>query len=88
MSIRREPRAIKGTDRHHPRTVLLLLGVSERTIMGIMGWSNTAMTRRYAHMVDPIRHETASRIDGLLWSVEAPDKLDDLGETEGRLSIE
>ena len=45
-----------------------MLGVSERTIMGLMGWSNPAMTRRYAHMVDPIRHETASRIDGLLWA--------------------
>lgn len=54
--------------RHTAATVLLLLGVSERTIMGIMGWSNPAMARRYAHMVDPIRHETASRIDGLLWS--------------------
>jgi integrase len=40
--------------RHTAATVLLLLGVSERTIMGVMGWSNTAMTYRYAHMVDPI----------------------------------
>jgi integrase len=53
--------------RHTAATVLLLLGINERTIMGIMGWSNPAMTRRYAHMVDPIRHATASRIDGLLW---------------------
>jgi len=60
--------------RHTAATVLLILGVSERTIMGLMGWSNPAMTRRYAHMVDPIRHETASRIDGLLWA--PPDETD------------
>lgn len=54
--------------RHTAATVLLLLGVSERTIMGVMGWSNTAMTHRYAHMVDPIRNDIARRLDGLLWA--------------------
>ncbi len=54
--------------RHTAATVLLLLGVSERTIMGIMGWSNSAMTHRYAHMIDPIRHEAARRVDDLSWS--------------------
>jgi hypothetical protein len=33
-----------------------------------MGWSNPAMTRRHADMIGPIRHETASRIDYLLWA--------------------
>lgn len=54
--------------RHTAATVLLLLGVSERTMMGIMGWSNSAMTHRYAHMVDPVRRDIARRIDGLLWA--------------------
>lgn len=54
--------------RHTAATVLLMLGVGERTIMGLTGRSNPAMTRRYAHMVDPVRHETASRIDALLWT--------------------
>ena len=54
--------------RHTAATVLLLLGVTERAMMGTMGWSNPAMARRYAHMVDPIRHDIAGRIDGLLWS--------------------
>ena len=48
--------------------MLLLLGVSERTIMGVMGWSNTVMAHRYAHVVDPIRNDVARRIDGLLWA--------------------
>ncbi|WP_331949053.1 tyrosine-type recombinase/integrase [Pengzhenrongella sp.] len=54
--------------RHTAATVLLLLGVSERAMMGIMGWSNPAMARRYAHMVDAIHHDIAGRVDGLLWS--------------------
>ena len=40
------------------------------------------MTRRYAHMVDPIRHETASRIDGLLW---APPGETDSGAEPGQI---
>jgi integrase len=56
--------------RHTAATVLLLLGVSERTMMGVMGWSNAAMTHRYAHLVDPIRRDIAKRIDSLLWSVD------------------
>lgn len=60
--------------------MLLLLGVSERTIMGIMGWSSTAMTQRCAHMVDPIRHETARRLDGLLWSQDTTAGASDIGE--------
>ncbi len=70
--------------RHTAATVLLMLGVSEQTIMGLMGWSNPAMTRRYAHMVDPIRHETARRIDGLLWApLEQTDAGAEPGQTEG-----
>ena len=46
----------------------MLLGVSERAMMGIMGWSNPAMARLYAHMIDAIHHDIADRIDGLLWS--------------------
>jgi hypothetical protein len=44
----------------------LLQEVSERTLMGIMGWSIPAMARRYAHMIDAIHHDVADRIDGLL----------------------
>jgi integrase len=53
--------------RHTAATVLLLLGVNERTMMGVMGWSNPAMAQRYAHMADPIRRDIAARVGGLLW---------------------
>ena len=49
-------------------TVLCALEVPERTVMGVMGWSSTSMAARYQHVTDPIWHEVASRVGGLLWS--------------------
>jgi integrase len=54
--------------RHTAATVLLLLGVHERTIMSILGWSTTAMVGRYAHVVAPIHSDVANRLDGIFWS--------------------
>lgn len=48
--------------------MLLILGVSERAVMGLMGWSTTAMAARYQHMVDTVRTNVAERVDGLIWS--------------------
>lgn len=53
--------------RHTAATVLLILGVSERAVMSIMGWSSTAMAARYQHMIDPIRKDIAKRVGGLIW---------------------
>jgi integrase len=58
--------------RHTAATVLLLLGVPERAVMGIMGWSSTGMTRRYQHVTDTIRQSVAEQIDGLLWDAGEP----------------
>jgi hypothetical protein len=49
-------------------TVLLVLGVPERSVMGIMGWSSTAMAARYQHVTDPIRRTVAAQVGGLLWA--------------------
>jgi integrase len=54
--------------RHTAATVLLALEVPERTVMGVMSWSSTSMAARYQHVTDPIRHEVANRVGGLLWS--------------------
>jgi integrase len=54
--------------RHTAATVLLVLGVPERTVMDVMGWSSTAMAARYQHVTDPIRREVAARVGGLLWA--------------------
>jgi integrase len=53
--------------RHTAATVLLLLGVPERAVMGIMGWSHSAMAVRYQHVSDPVRRDVANRVGGLLW---------------------
>lgn len=41
--------------RHTAATVLLILGVPERTVMEIMGWASTAMAKRYQHVTDAVR---------------------------------
>jgi integrase len=53
--------------RHTAATVLLLLGVDQRSMMSVMGWSNSAMTLRYAHMVQPVRQDIAGRLNEFLW---------------------
>ncbi|MFC0115998.1 tyrosine-type recombinase/integrase [Kibdelosporangium aridum] len=60
--------------RHTAATVLLLLGVAERTVMGIMGWSNTAMAARYQHITAAIRRDVAQRVGGLLWKPTKTDR--------------
>ncbi|MDC5697802.1 site-specific integrase [Intrasporangium calvum] len=63
--------------RHTAATILLLLGVSQPTMMTVMGWSNPAMAQRYAHVVDPIRRDVAARLDVLLWdAVQPPPELE------------
>lgn len=60
--------------RHTAATVLLVLGVPERTVMSIMGWSSTSMAAKYQHVTDAIRHDVAGRLDGLLWRAEPRDE--------------
>lgn len=52
--------------RHTAATVLLILGVSERAVMGLMGSSTTAMAARYQHMVDTVRTNVAEQVDGVI----------------------
>jgi integrase len=53
--------------RHTAATVLLILGVPERAVMGLMGWSTTAMAARYQHITGTIRGDVAERVGGLIW---------------------
>ncbi|GHI89422.1 hypothetical protein Sxan_67860 [Streptomyces xanthophaeus] len=62
--------------RHTAATVLLILGVPERAVMGLIGWSTTAMAARYQHMVDAVRTDVARQVDGLIWK-PAADRPDD-----------
>jgi integrase len=53
--------------RHTAATVLLLLGIPDRIVMGIMGWSSTAMAARYQHIIAAIRRDVATSVGRLLW---------------------
>jgi integrase len=53
--------------RHTAATVLLILGVPERAVMGLMGWSTTAMAARYQHVTGVVRDDVARRVGGLIW---------------------
>jgi integrase len=57
--------------RHTAATVLLILEVAERAVMGIMGWSNSAMAKRYQHITEQVRRDVAERVGSLLWSQPA-----------------
>jgi integrase len=59
--------------RHTAATVLLILGVPERAVMGLMGWSTTAMAARYQHITGTVRDDVARRVGGLIWGPAATD---------------
>ncbi|MGW0806136.1 tyrosine-type recombinase/integrase [Nonomuraea sp. NPDC002799] len=56
--------------RHTAATVLLIIGVPERTVMAIMGWSGSGMAARYQHVTDGIRQTVARQVGGLIWEAE------------------
>ena len=53
--------------RHTAATVLLLLGVHERVVMEVMGWSSASMRRRYMHVTDVLRRDVADQLNGYFW---------------------
>jgi integrase len=64
--------------RHTAATVLLLLGVPDRVVMGIMGWSSD-MRRRYQHMTDPVLRDVATKLGRLLWEPDGAER-SEMGE--------
>lgn len=73
--------------RHTAATVLLILGVPERAVMGIMGWSTTSMAARYQHITDPVRQDIAERVGGLIWSTEKASRGDQDQGDEGATGV-
>jgi len=53
--------------RHTAATVLLILGIPERAVVDMMGWSNSAMVKRYAHVTARLRRGIAERLNSYLW---------------------
>jgi integrase len=62
--------------RHTAATVLLLLGVPDRAVMGLMGWTKAEMLARYQHLTDAVRSDIAGRVGDLLWDKAAPEPTD------------
>ncbi|WP_405070561.1 tyrosine-type recombinase/integrase [Kribbella sp. NBC_01510] len=54
--------------RHTAATVLLLLGVPDRAVMDVMGWSSSTTVTRYQHITAPVRMDIAERVGGLIWA--------------------
>jgi integrase len=54
--------------RHTAATTLLLLGVSERAVIDIMGWSTGKMTLVYQHITGGVRKDVADKVGGYIWS--------------------
>lgn len=54
--------------RHTAATILLVLGVPERAVMDVMGWSKIDMAQRYMHVPDQLRQRIATQLGGLLWT--------------------
>ena len=46
--------------RHTAAAVLLILGVPERAVMGLMVWSSTAMAARYRHVTGVVRDDVGA----------------------------
>ncbi len=53
--------------RHTAATTLLLLGVSERAVIDMMGWSTGKMTMIYQHVTDGVRRDVASKVGTFIW---------------------
>ncbi|WP_326945768.1 tyrosine-type recombinase/integrase [Amycolatopsis sp. NBC_01307] len=53
--------------RHTAATVLLLLGVPQRIVMEIMGWSNSSQAKRYQHVTEAMQSNVAQQINSFFW---------------------
>jgi integrase len=54
--------------RHTAATVLLILGIPDTAVDGVMGWEpGGAMRRRYQHLTDPVLKNIAGKLGHTLW---------------------
>jgi integrase len=59
--------------RHTAATVLLILGVPDRTVMDVMGWSTASMKARYMHVTDQLRQDVADQLNAYFWKANRDD---------------
>jgi integrase len=59
--------------RHTAATMLMVLGIPNRAVMEVMGWSQVSMTTRYQHVAPELIGGIAEQVEALLWrNVERP----------------
>ena len=58
-----------------PEELCELLGVPERAVMDFVGWSNSAMAKRYQHVTAVPRNDIAKRLSGFLWQENQGDRV-------------
>jgi integrase len=52
--------------RHTAATLLAVQGVHAKAIQAVLGWDQVAMVDRYAHFVDEMRKDAATKMDAIL----------------------
>lgn len=52
--------------RHTAATLLAVQGVHAKAIQSVLGWDQVAMVDRYAHFVDEMRKDAATKMDAIL----------------------
>ncbi|KQS98785.1 tyrosine-type recombinase/integrase [Cellulomonas sp. Leaf395] len=57
--------------RHTTATLLLVQGVDQRVVMSMFGWTSSAMTTRYQHVVPELVDEANRRMSELLWGQQS-----------------
>lgn len=57
--------------RHTTATLLLVLGVDQRVVMDLLGWTTSAMANRYQHVVSEIQTQAIDRITDVLFGPDA-----------------
>jgi len=71
--------------RHTAATTLLLLGVDQRVVMEILGWSQISMLQRYQHVLDEMHQDVADKLTDH-WAPEAAEPVSNVVSLADRLA--
>lgn len=72
--------------RHTAATMLLVLGIPQRAVMDVMGWSEASMATRYQHITAELTAAIAEQVGQLYWSPGKSDEGDEEGSPSGGLA--
>lgn len=71
--------------RHTAATTMLLLGVPQRVVMEILGWSQISMLQRYQHVLDEMHRDVADKLTDH-WTPAPPEPPSNVVSLADRLS--